>query len=217
MGGFLHAKLAAAAPLLHNSEASFASIVYAPGINSTLGTVAAERRVLGNMFDATTTTMLSLGLGGSISFLITPDDNTIASATTFELTNLRSGHKERARLFLGTDLGGWIEIGDMLNQELGSTVTNVNPTVATLALTTPGAATGFTLTVHDGSFNSLRLLDVSPTKGANLDGFDIASFSLTSIAPPPPPPVPVPEPATWLLLVGGIAGLAAARRRVVQG
>jgi hypothetical protein len=217
MGGLLHANIAASAPLLHNSEASFASIIYTPGINSTLGSVAAERRVLANMFDATTTTMLSLGLGGSISFLITPDANTIASATAFELTGLRSGHKERARLFLGTDLGGWIEIGDLLNQELGSTVTNVNPAVATLSVTTPGAATGYTLTVHDGSFNSLRLLDVSPTRGSNLDGFDIASFSLTSIAPPPPPPVPVPEPATWLLLVGGLAGLAAARRRADQG
>jgi hypothetical protein len=211
VGGLLYAPLAAAAPILHNSVASFASITFTPGTNSTLGQVAAERRVIGNLFDATTTTMLSLGLGGSITFLLAPEENSITGASVFELTNLGSGHKERARLFLGNDLGGWVEIGDLLNQELGSTVTNLNPTVATLAISAPGAATGFSLTVHDGSFNSLRLLDLSPTRGSNLDGFDIASFSLTSIAPPAP--VAVPEPATWLALVAGLAGLAAVRRR----
>lgn len=218
VGGLLHAPLAVAAPVLHNSVGAFDQIVYTPGINSTLGQVAAGRRVLDNMFDGNHATMVSLGLGGSIAFLIAPEENRITGATTFELTNLGSGHQERARLFLGNDLGNWIAIGDLLNQELGSTVTNVAPSIATLAITTPGAATGFSLTVLDGSYNSLRLLDLSPTQGANLDGFDVATFSITSVAPPPPP-VPVSEPAGWLVLLAGLAGLtglAAARRATVR-
>ncbi len=197
-----------ASPVVHASTDAFVSIVYSAGTNSTLGEVAANRRVIGNMFDNDTATMLSLGLGGSISFLIAPTENTIIGSTTFELTNLNSGHKESARIFLGNDLGDWIEIGQLLNQELGSQVINVNPLIATLEVVAFGSATGFGLTVHEGAFNSLRLVDTSPTKGANLDGFDIVSLAITSAERP----VAVPEPAAALLLSVALLGFAMASR-----
>lgn len=199
---------AQASPVTHASSDAFVSIAYAPGTNSTLGQVAAERRVIANMFDGTNATMLSLGLGGSISFLIAPTENAIIGSTVFELTNLGSGHKERARLFLGNDLGDWIEIGTLLNQELGSQVTNLTPLVASLEVVAFGSATGFGLTVHEGSFNSLRLVDASPGVGPNLDGFDIATLSITSVSRP----VAIPEPAAALALSVGLLGLAMAAR-----
>ena len=61
---------------------------------------------------------------------------------------------------------------------------------------------GFALT-FSGVFDALKLVDVSPLDGGTKDGFDLDAVSVQK----------VPVPASALLLLGGIAGLGALRRK----
>jgi hypothetical protein len=56
-----------------------------------------------------------------------------------------------------------------------------------------------------GTFTQLKLVDTSPAGGGSTDGFDIDAISVT--------PAPIPLPAGGLLLLSGLAGVAALRRR----
>lgn len=203
---------AAAATIVHDTVAEFTTIDLqqgkATGSTATPNqSVAANRSVLANMFDNDNSTLLSLGLGGTgaggtLSLLIAPTDNVITSGSVIELTNVGSGHKEKADLFLGTNLGSWVKIGTLFNDALGATVSVVANPYATLSAVDGNGPTTYSLTVLSGSFNSLRLEDKSEIVAGNRDGFDIAELRITS----------VPEPATLALLGAGLLGLAGLQR-----
>lgn len=191
--------------IVHDSIGEFSSITVNQGLASGGAPVAGSRSIIANMFDGDVNSIFSLGFGGSAEFVIAPTTNTITSGSIIELTNLGSGHVEEARLSLGVNGGGWIAIGDLLNSQNagGSSVQNFAPAVATLAFTATGATSTFSLTVLDGTFNSLRLEDISPNVGSGRDGFDIAELRITS----------VPEPAALALFGAALFGLGLARRR----
>jgi hypothetical protein len=196
---------AEAGTIVHDSAAEFAAINLTQGLRGNGTPVIAARSNINNMFDNNLTTMLSLGLGGQIDFLITPTDYALTSGSIIELTFGTSGHPETAGLWLGTDLGSWIKIGDLNNSHTsgGPSVTNLAPAVATLGVTANGATSSYVLTLVSGTFNSLRLVDASPNAGPDRDGFDIAELRLTS----------VPEPASLALIGAGLLGLGLARAR----
>jgi hypothetical protein len=193
--------------IIHDTIGKFTSITVNQGPASGGAPVAASRSIINNMFDGNLGSIFSLGFGGWAEFVIAPTSNSITSGSIIELTNLGSGHTEKARLSLGVNGGGWIAIGDLLNSQNvgGSSVLNVAPGVATLSFNTSGATSTFSLTVVSGTFNSLRLEDLSPNVGTGRDGFDIAELRVTS----------VPEPATLALFGAALMGLGIARRRRV--
>ena len=195
---------ASAGIIVHDTEAEFTIT------NNQAAGVAANRSILGNMFDNDTTTMFSLGLGGNIELEIVPSTNAITDGTVVELTNLGSRHAESAILSLfDVASSSWIDIAELFNNAVagGTRADDLGSGVATVGAFVAGSTSNFTLTVLSGTFNAMRLTDTSSSivGTASTDGFDIAELSVTS----------VPEPGILGLMGVGLLGLgfAAVRRR----
>lgn len=209
----LAAPAAFASPVTHADVLDFSSIVLNQGLTGDGVTpVQASRSDIANAFDTDLTTMYSLGIGGSAAFIIDPVANVITSGSVIELTNLGSGHLESAVLSLGVNGGGWVDIGELFNSQLGGTATQIaDATIAAISASTTGGSTTYTLTVGSGVFNSIMLADTSAGKNAATsayDGFDITELRVTSDSA-----TPVPEPAALALFGAGLLGLGLVRRR----
>jgi hypothetical protein len=207
---------AGASTIVHDSVAEFHSITAVQGLQANGLPVAADRSVIGKMFDngLGADSIYSPGIGGRISFVIAPTTNVLTSGAVIELTNAMSGHQEQAQIYLGVDDASYILIGNVLNAEFagGASVVNLNPAIATLGLVSSGVNSSFTLSIVSGAYNSLRIVDISsPAGGGNRDGFDIAELEVTSM--PPRPVVGVPAPAGLAVFGVGLLGFAALRRR----
>lgn len=195
---------------VYDQTSDFASIAYNPA-----GTVAANRQIIGNMFDNdAASTMLSLGLGGNITFNVQPGEQ-ISSGSIIEIT-FQSNHSEAADLYLGGN-----KIATLKNEVGGggtASVINHAPGTATVSASNVSfgnntAGGSFTLTVLNplvSAFSSLQLVDVTTTvfsgSGSD-DGFDIGEFRLTT----------VPVPAAVVLFGSALAGLGVMRRRRTSG
>jgi hypothetical protein len=226
MAGATFATLpASASPIVHDTAAEFSTISYVVGFKGDGSAVDASRRTIGNMFDNSLTSITSLGratnpTNASISFEIAPATGRyITGGQVVELTGGTSGFPERANIFLGNDLTGWVQIGTMSNGHVPNTAgwSNVNNAIVSVSYVAGGSPAGtnptFNFTVISGFYDSVRIVDiaVSSTTPANqIDGFDIAEFEVTSEAQPV---VTVPEPFGLGLFGLGVAGLTALRRR----
>ncbi|MCU0886936.1 MAG: PEP-CTERM sorting domain-containing protein [Rubritepida sp.] len=203
-----------ASPIVHDSISKFAVISLTAGAGFPTSNPA--RNSIANMFDADPVgTFLSLGRGGEITLVIDPTSNRITSALTIERTNLPSRDQERVNVFLGVNGGGFVEIGALLNTNLGGGVIDAGA-VADLSTSAVGsgtsARTSYQITNIVGDFNTIRFVDASNSTSG--DGFDIATLSVTSNAiGAGPSEIPVPGPSALLLLGAGLFGLGLARRR----
>ena len=133
-------------------------------------------------------TFYSLGLGGSLTLGFKGAPFHTADVSVFEITfgGATSGHREAAQVYAVNSATGasWL-LGVLDNINTGNTVR--------------GSA---------GSFDQIRLVDVSKTYFASTgtrttDGFDVDSVAIA----------PVPVPAAGAMLLAGLGGLAALRRR----
>lgn len=150
---------------------------------------ANDRLNTANAADGSLDTFYSLGLGGWIelgfSNLRTATTNTISA---FEVTFQPQGnHREAADVYV--ILGEMVtKIGRIFNDTASSG--SINP---------GSVATNLT-------FDSIRLVDVTREvypDSTSFDGYDVAQISVAA----------VPLPAAGLMLMGGLGGLAALRRR----
>lgn len=129
----------------------------------------------------------SLGMGGSLTLGFNDAPFHTADVSVFEVTfggGLGSGHKEAAEVYAVNSTNG--------DKWLLGTLNNVNG-----SNTVRGQA---------GSFDQIRLVDVSKaffSDTKTTDGFDVDSVSIA----------PVPVPAAGMLLLAGLGGFAALRRR----
>lgn len=197
--------------MVHDKETEFSTLIYDQGDTFDLSVFKSDRTQISNLFDNNVSTMLSLGDGGSLTAIIDPSINTISSGTIIELTQ-GNDHKESATIELGINGMDWLLIGEVFGDANVSmpnrAIQNLLQTAATLSFAT-GDASVFTITVSDGfAFNSIRITDttqqfVSGQGKESVDGFDIASFSVTSVS----------SPATLGLLGLSIAALGFAGRR----
>ena len=131
----------------------------------------------------------SLGLGGSLTLGFAGTAFNNADITISEITyggGLGSGHREAVEVWaINSDTDQKWNLGVLTNTEGGNVIS-----------------------ASVGAFNQIRLVDISLAyfgTTRSTDGFDVDSVSVTL--------APVPLPATAGMLLAGIGGLAALRRR----
>ena len=185
--------LLAGAALAMTASSGNAAVLYADKIiSATYGSCTAsdaqcaadDRLDRNNALGATNGTFYALGLGGSMVLGFAKSMFPAGTVSTFEITfNRLVGHDEAVEISTLDSMGNLVE-------NLGF-VDN-----------TPGAASKFASL----PFSYIRLLDVTSTvfpSSTSFDGYDVDSVAVA----------PIPLPAAGVLLLAGLGGLAAVRRR----
>ena len=181
--------IAAASALAMAAGGANAAVYYADYVVSANDSTpkAADRSDPGYALGSPDGKFYSLGLGGTLTLGFNNAPFHTADVSVFEVTfggGAASGHREAAEVFaVNSDTGDFWSLG-ILNNVNGSN-------------TVRGQA---------GSFDQIRLVDVSKSffEGTRTtDGFDVDSVSIA----------PVPVPAAGVLMLAGLGGLAALRRR----
>jgi hypothetical protein len=136
----------------------------------------------------------SLGIGGAAIFEVNP---AIASGPghVFEVTNPGTNHRESMAIYVSNVL----DFGSLAAWDLVGGVTNINggvPVSGSKSFNVTGVGPWKYILFVDNSKS------VFPTSGTT-DGFDIDAFKVSV----------VPVPAAGFLLLAGLGGLAAMRRR----
>ena len=159
------------------------------------GVAGAQRVDVDNAFDGDASTFYSLGMGGWLEVDVSPL-SIVSPAGLVEITFNTPNplHPESVDIFMDGTLAGTISNDGVA----GDTGVNGFSLVAT-----PGAgSTSYTMTFA-GGYHVIRLEDTSTAVHPTNDGFDLAELSISA----------VPVPASAALLLTGLGGFAAARRK----
>lgn len=149
------------------------------------GCAADDRQNTANAVDGNASTFYSLGLGGSIVVGFSEIVGNImpSAVSVFEVTFKRSSGHKEAADVFAIDESGAESLLGRITNKIGE-----NSVFATAA------------------FKYIKLVDVTTAEfptSTSFDGYDVAKVSIA----------PVPLPAGGLMLLGGLGGLAALRRR----
>jgi hypothetical protein len=215
----------ARAAIVHDTQGEFAVITINQGTTSTGGAVDPTRSNINNVFDGSTNTFFSIGLGGQVAFSITLG-NQISSASAIEITFAAAvGHMEAVEVFLGTIADPYANsIGYLLNADANFFVNGTagpgaddNSALADLSAAALAGTNGgvFTITDVAEGFDTIAFRDASGLNNVgdgqnpflltgSTDGFDLDDVKVTS--------VPVSEPTTLALMGAGLLCLAAVNR-----
>lgn len=221
----LLASSAAQAAIVHDTPGEFAAITVNQGTTDTGGAVDASRSNINNVFDGSTNTFFSIGLGGQVAFTITPG-NQISSANAIEITFAAAvGHMEAVEVFLGTLADPYANsLGYLLNADANFFVngttgpgTDDNSALADLSAAALAGTNGgvFTIANVAEGFDTISFRDASGLNNSgggqnpflltgSTDGFDLDGVKVTSVA--------VSEPTTLALMGAGLLCLAMVNR-----
>lgn len=187
--------LLAGAALAVTASAGNAAVYYADEVTiensgNCTGSVSAcnlnDRKNPNNAKGPTDGLFYSLGLGGSAVFGFAKDLFPGGTVSTFEITfNRNSDHDEAAEVYTLDSFGNVVQsLGTVINSPNG-----MGSVYATMA------------------FSYIRLVDVTESyfegMSSSYDGYDVDSVGVA----------PIPLPATGTLLLAGLGGFAALRRR----
>lgn len=216
---------AANAAIVHDTPGEFAAIAVNQGTTNTGGAIDPTRSSINNVFDGSTSTFFSIGLGGQVAFTIAPG-NQISSASAIEITFAAAvGHMEAVEVFLGTLADPYANsLGYLLNADANFFVNGTagpgaedNSTLADLSAAALAGTNGgvFTIANVAEGFDTISFRDASGLNNGgdgqnpflltgSTDGFDLDNVKVTSVA--------VSEPTTLALMGAGLLCLAAVNR-----
>ncbi|WP_341351588.1 VPLPA-CTERM sorting domain-containing protein [Paracoccus fontiphilus] len=147
---------------------------------------ANDRKNLANLIDGNKNTFYSLGLGGSVTLGFGTDFRA-GDVSVYEITFTRP-----------TSIDKNYEAFELVALDA-----NKNATGFSKVITNENGFASFRI---DSGFTYLKLVDVTKEQFANTSSYDGADIGMVSIAA-------VPVPAAGVLLLAGLGGFAALRRR----
>jgi hypothetical protein len=190
--------------LAGSAHAASITFTEAQGTQADGAAVPADRSDIAHLTDGDVTTFYSLGIGGSLTASIAPEF--IAGASLVEVTfGNNPSFPESALVYLDSISSGTL-LGELFNAASGASSISANGIITSLPNTPSIGVTSFNIDLNGLSGSSLIFVDsTGDNYGAtgSKDGFDIGELRIAA----------VPLPAAGLMLIVGLGGLAALRRR----
>lgn len=163
------------------------------------GAIPDDQDVLGHIIDDDLGTKYAMGINGELTVFFPRKLNSIS---IFELTS--GSVPESARIYLGNNTNPDNLIAELFNKATGNLAGSSGYGGATVEASLLGRSiSAFLIKLGTNTSDTITIVDTTAIASGRNNGFDIAELSYA----------PVPLPAAGWLMVSGLLGLAALRRR----